>query len=62
MFEKFLALKPAVTGAVYGDISLKVRAVANDEHLCLDWETFQQTAGKGVRDLREQGYLIDFAS
>ena len=60
MFDKFLALNSATANAVYEDISLKVWEMANNEHLHFDWETFQETAGKGVRDLREQGYLIDF--
>lgn len=60
MFDKFLALNSATANAVYEDISLKVWEMANNEHLHFDWETFQETAGEGVRDLREQGYLIDF--
>jgi hypothetical protein len=60
MFEKFLALGSATADAAYEDISLKVWEMANDEHLHFDWETFQETAGRGVRDLREQGYLIEF--
>jgi len=60
LFEKFLALDSFAADAVYEDISLKVWEMANDEHLCFDWETFQETAGKGVRGLREKGYRIDF--
>jgi hypothetical protein len=60
MFEKFLALESATAVAIYEDISLKAWGMANDEHLCFDWETFQETAGKGVRGLRELGYRIDF--
>lgn len=60
MLEKFLALGSVTADAVYEDISLRVWEMANDEHLCFDWETFQETAGKGVRDLREKGYRIDF--
>jgi hypothetical protein len=60
LFEKFLELGTATADAVYEDISLKVWEMANDEHLHFDWETFQETAGTGVRHLREQGYLFDF--
>jgi hypothetical protein len=60
MFEKFLELESFTADAVYEDISLKVWELANDEHLQFDWETFQETAGDGVRELREQGYHIDF--
>jgi hypothetical protein len=60
MFEKFLELESFTADAVYEDISLKVGELANDEHLQFDWETFQETAGDGVRELREQGYHIDF--
>jgi coenzyme F420-reducing hydrogenase gamma subunit len=62
MFETFLALESFTADAVYEDISLKVWELANDEHLHFDWETFQETAGEGVRGLREQGYLIDFGN
>jgi hypothetical protein len=62
MFEKFFALESFTVDAVYEDISLKVWEMANDEHLHFDWETFQETAGEGVRSLREQGYLIDFGN
>jgi hypothetical protein len=60
MFEKFLELESFTADAVYEDISLKVWELANDEYLQFDWETFQETAGDGVRELREQGYHIDF--
>jgi hypothetical protein len=60
MFEKFFALGSPTGDAVYEDILLKVWETANDGHLHFDWETFQETAGKGVRELREQGYLIEF--
>lgn len=60
LYEKFLTLRSATADAVYEDISLKVWEMANDEHMHFDWETFQETAGTGVRGLREQGYLFDF--
>lgn len=60
MFETLLPLESGTADAVWEEISPKVREMANDEHLHFDWETFQETAGIRVGDLREQGSLVDF--
>ncbi|KAM0712332.1 hypothetical protein Q7P37_011427 [Cladosporium fusiforme] len=58
-FERVKAFESAEAYAVYEQLAIEVRDMANDEYSGFNWEYFQDAVAKAVTTMGEKGFLIE---